>query len=493
MVAPGTPTSPRPRARFRTVAAVSAPLVAVATLMLGLRVGAGDAVRAAVVFGAPAGRAAPDGTSRIAWQLLTVVDDRGVRETVAIGGLEAVLRTGDGREARWSGATNEDGIAEMGFALEGLSGDRPPDLELTVRAPGDPEPLVAGRARWEPSPAQRPVAHAPAVRPTKRRGPVDLDVLVEGERLVTGDDSNVWIRATLPEGVAPEQVRLELSPEPGLELGATRGTLCPTTTRASFAPAKMRAVGHVTGVGIKALRGEEVVGEWFGALPVAAGAFHADLPRATEAGRPFEVRIVAPNPRTVAYAEVQDERGRVAAAALAVKGAAGEIPHAMFHVPPLAPGLHWLAVSGEPRGAETRAGAAMAWPFLVGQAPGVSPTLACSVGPYLLEHPAGAFPRWTALDGLPARHAKNRRRHAAGLAIALVSLLAAAVLEALLLTASAREAKAVMAEAARVAEDVEPGASVVLTSRTPGGSLAVALLLAVLGFALLAALIVAKG
>src|SRR5690606_22434557 len=73
--------------RLRTVLVVAAPIVSVATLMIGLRVGAEDAVRAAVVMGAPPARALPDGTTALAWQLLTLVHDRGVRETIPIDGL----------------------------------------------------------------------------------------------------------------------------------------------------------------------------------------------------------------------------------------------------------------------------------------------------------------------------------------------------------------------------------------------------------------------
>src|SRR5690606_21195943 len=93
------------------VLVVAAPIVSVATLMIGLRVGAEDAVRAAVVMGAPPARALPDGTTALAWQLLTLVHDRGVRETIPIDGLTVVARA-RGREARWEGRTNEDGIAE---------------------------------------------------------------------------------------------------------------------------------------------------------------------------------------------------------------------------------------------------------------------------------------------------------------------------------------------------------------------------------------------
>lgn len=487
--------------RARTALVVTVPLVAVATLVLGLRLGAGDAVRAAVVFASPPARPAPDGRARLAWQVLTLLDDRGVRETVATKGLVVRARLG-GAEGTWTGETNEDGIAEVEIPLTGLEVGTP--VELEVRAPGEAEPLARGRARWDEDVVRagreraRESRGPDAVRPAKREGAVGIDVLVEGERLVTGFDTNAWLRLTLPEGAATPVV--ELAPEPGLEVASERPSPCPARgAGVAWVPLRLRATGHVTGVGVKAVRDGATVGAWFGALPVAAGAFHAEIPSAPAAGAPFDVRIVAPNPRTVAYAEVQDEAGRAAAAALAVERKGDELPSATFHVPGLAAGLHWLVVSGEPRGAETRAGAAMAWPFLVGAVDGVDATSACSSGPWLLAHPAPRFTRWTALDGLPDRHARNRRRKALGMAVALVSLLAAGLLEALLLTAAARETRAVMAAVTAAADEAlgaegrgtEGGAA--MTRGTPGGSLAVGLLLAVIGFALLGALLLAKG
>ena len=114
---------------------------------------------------------------------------------------------------------------------------------------------------------------------------------------------------------------------------------------------------------------------------------------------------------------------------------------------------------------------------------------ACSVGPWLAQRPAPGFPRWVALDGLPARSAANRFRHLLGLGIGLVALLAAGILETLLLVAASREARIAM-QLAELDED-DPDAKKV-TAKPPGGGLVMALLIAVLGFALLAVLLIAK-
>src|SRR5205823_438618 len=104
----------------------------------------------------------------------------------------------------------------------------------------------------------------------------------------------------------------------------------------------------------------KVGGSWFGVLPVAAGAFLPSIDRVVPEGKPTEAVLVAPNPRSVVYAEVDDEAGRAAAAALDVRIEPGDpTPRARFVIPPLAAGLHWLVVSGEPRGGERLGGAAV--------------------------------------------------------------------------------------------------------------------------------------
>ena len=151
---------------------VGAPLVSVATLMIGLRIGAGESVHSATISAAPPGKPGPDGKTRVAWQLATSLDERMVKEMIAVPGLTVVARTKT-EEARWSGRTNDDGIAEVNLAFASLTpGD---DVELDVRADGDAVPLAKGHVTWSaPSWGGQ---HEGAVRPTSRSGAIGLDVL----------------------------------------------------------------------------------------------------------------------------------------------------------------------------------------------------------------------------------------------------------------------------------------------------------------------------
>ncbi|MDB5212489.1 MAG: hypothetical protein JWO86_416 [Myxococcaceae bacterium] len=507
--------------RLRSVLKIGAPLVAILTLMIGLRVGAGEAVRAAVVFGAPPGHPAPDGKTRLAWQILTFVDDRGVKETVPVGALTVIARS-KGHEARWSGASNGDGVAEVALEMEGLAFGDP--IELEVRAKDEKAPLAAGMATWGEPKAERSTttANGGYARPTVRNGIVGLDVVIEGERLIAGFPTSVWVHATTPPGIASVGLPMEADPEPGLLASKEKTTTC----GAGWAEVAMTAQAHVTGSAFMAYRprgagagaeaeagaGAEAnasadagadagrgggggtrmpVGRWFGALPVAAGAFFISVPRALEANKAETAVLIAPNPRDVVYAELDDTRGRVVAGALAVVTEKGEpTPRARFELPPLAAGVYWLVVSGEPRGAEHMAGAAVSRTIVVGDVPGVDVHDACSLGPWVAQRPATGFPRWIALDGLPVRSAENRSRHLIGLLIGVLSLLAAGILETLLLVAASREAR-VSLQLAELDED-DPSAAKV-TAKTPGGGLVVAVLIVVMGLALLAVLLIAKG
>src|SRR5262249_44950124 len=146
-------------------------------------------------------------------------------------------------------------------------------------------------------------------------------------------------------------IAVETETEPGLSVAAPATTTC----EGGWAQVDATAYAHVIGASFSARTATEPpqTGLWFGALPVAPGAFFVSVPRVLPANEASQAVLIAPNPRKVVYAELDDRRGRVAAAALDVVTTADDpVPRARFDLPPLSPGLHWLVVSGEPRGAE---------------------------------------------------------------------------------------------------------------------------------------------
>ena len=132
--------------RAETLAIVLTPLVAMATFALGLRVRASATVQAAIVYAAPPSAGRPG----LAWQVLTLRDERGVREAIPVAGVSIVARSG-GHESTWQGETNADGIGE-GVARSPRNPRGRHRSDLTVRAKDDPVPLAEGRARWAKEP-----------------------------------------------------------------------------------------------------------------------------------------------------------------------------------------------------------------------------------------------------------------------------------------------------------------------------------------------------
>jgi hypothetical protein len=460
--------------RWERGAIVLTPLAAVATMAVGLRLGASPSVRAAVVYGAPPSR----DHAGLAWQLLTLVDDRSVKEAVAMPGLSVVARAGE-REARWEGATNADGVAEMWLDLPGVAaGDA---VSIEVRASGEKAPLATGAVAW-PSDAARDVPAGPSfARPSKQDGELLIEVAIYGSRLVPGSPSSVWVhvrdRAT---GADVAGATLEADTEPGLSLTAARVT----TDESGWAELHATAQIHVVALGLRSeTRGGTTPrrGAWYGALPVAPGASIVDVPFEIPAGEPHAFDVVVPTVLPRVYVEVDDDVGRAFATALDVERTESG-PHAVVHVRPLPAGNYWLVTAGDPRGAESVSGAAVARPFVVGDAP------TAGLGPHLATVAPPRFSRFVALDGLPGRRRAEGGRHRQGILLAFGSLAIAAALEALLILRGVQRARRELAHMAEMLDN--PGKP--LENRFSATNVVLGLLIALLGFALLAALLTWK-
>ena len=474
-------------ARGHTIAMVVTPLVAMATLALGLRIGAGNAVHAALVYGAPPAR----GSTARAWQVVSVLEDRAVRESVPLKGLTvratAPARGGaPAREAVWSGDTNVDGVAEIRLDMPWLKDGEP--LDVVVSSAADPAPLARGKVAWSTEPwASNPPA--PFVRPSKRDGDVALDLAIQGGALTPGFPTSTWIRATDAASGAPlPGVTIDVEPEPGLTVPVPTTTTCAE----GWAEISAQPIIHVVGLSLHAHAAGGKSGDWYGSPPVAPGASYVALPPTLDGREAHAFDVIAPTAREVAYVEVDDAEGRAVAAALTLEAKPGEQPHARFEVPPLAGGLHWLVTSGEPRGADSLRGAALARPFWVEPGAGEAradpaPRGPCALGAHLATHPAAAFHRWLALDGFKGREDANAKSHRIGLALSLGSLAVAAVLELLLILTGTQRTRDDLQRAARDLDDRGAGAS--MTTRTSTGSIAIGVLIALLGFGLLASLL----
>lgn len=483
------------RARVERVLLLVAPALAMTAVALGLGFGARSDERAAVVYGAPPSAA---GTG-LAWQVATFREVHGAREPLALTQVVVVARPEkDGApepedEVRWTGATNEDGMAEMLLPLPPT-----PAVELEVRSGG--ALLARGRAQIESGPrAPRLPAWAPFAR---REGAVVLDVAVVGQRVASGFPASLWVRATDATTHAA-LAGVTVTPESDGALSSAPGGAL--TDGRGWASVVATPMGHAVALIVHARAQDGRTGDWAGALFVSPGA--AGL-TASDRYAPDEqpaFDVVAPNLRTTSYVEIDDARGRAWGAIVPLATQEGAMPRASVRAPRLAAGLYWVLASSDPMGAALLGPGTIARPFFVAAsddaalamgpdpetcaAPHTTLEAGHALGPCLALAGASTVARWVALEGFAEQHAHDRRKAAAGLAVALGSIGIAVVLETILLMRAWHSARAGL----RAATTGEGADAAVGVQMERAGNVVVALLVALLGFGLLAALLVRTG
>lgn len=462
--------------RLRTAILVFTPLVAVLVLVLGLRIGGKDAVHAATIWGAPASG------GRLVLQVVTMLDDRGVRESVPLSGVHvAVTETETGAVTTFDGDTNADGVIEVVVPVTG----KKQAFSAKITARGEPRPLAEGTFVAPTGPFGPGARRGAQVRATQRTGELVVDTFVTDERLVVGKSTPIVVRVTTPGGENVSDARLSVVPEPGVE-----ATPFSRTCKSGYGFGAATALFHTVGMRIEAELPDGRKGATFAAYPVAHGAYDVDAPRDVASGAPFTVTVRAPNVRRVAYTEIDDEHGRVFATPLAFDALPAG-PSATFQAPPLAPGLYWIVTASDPKGAERIEGATVARVLRVGHARAEA-DLDCDARADLAMHPGDGFVRTELLDGLPGRREGDTKRARLGLTIALVGLFSAAIVETVLALRVVREAREAIESAVRASERDDDAAASRVTRRSSAGSVVVGVALVVLGFALLAALLVWK-
>jgi hypothetical protein len=457
--------------RFERAAIVLTPVVSLATVALGLRIGAATRTHGALVYGAAPGAGRPG----LACQLVTMADDTGVREAVSVPSM-SVVATSAGHEARWQGGSNLDGVAEVWLGLPDVHWGDAVSLTATT-AQG--EVLARGAFNWPPAPARAQIEEAP-VRPMKRAGKLWLDVFVNAGRLAPGFESQVLVRVKQgPGGVPLAGIELTANPEPGLTVPVTSART-DTEGWAALAVTADYLIASWT-LQAKAPSGEPRTGEWIGALPVAPGGAFVSLPALLPAGEPRSVDVLLTTVSPRMYIEVDDAAGRDFGAAIDVeKTPRGGL--ARIEIPPLTAGKYWLVTSVDARGATSLSGGTLAYPFEVGE-PGKSPV------PRLAAVAPPAFSRFLAVDGMARRRGLGDARRRRGQTLALGSLIIAACLEILLVLRASQRAKRHLAALSEASLEAGGGS---VASDLGATGLVVFVLVSLLGFALVAALLLVR-
>jgi hypothetical protein len=461
------------RPRAERLLLVLTPAVAMATVAVGLRLGARGDLRAAIVRAAPA---AAGGTG-LAWQILVFDEERGAREPASGLELDVLARAGNA-SATWHGVTNADGVAEALLALPSADG-----VSLEVRSGG----VVLARGAAEPRPAleEHTAGSAGWLRFARREGPVALDVALLGARAAPDFPADLQVRATdavshapLGSSVVSIDSDSSLHPVPG----ATG-----TTDARGWVHLLAVPVGLAVTATLHARAPDGRTGEWIGGLYMSPGAPSVTTEPRVEPNAPLRLGITMPTARSAAYVEIDDARGRAWAAAQPLTLRPDGTAHTDMEAPGLAPGLYWAVASADPESNAALGAGTIARPFFVALSDEAALAFgtereACApprdvretrsaLGPCLALSAIVPAARWTAIDGFVAQRALDRDARSKGLAVALGALAIAIALEALLLLRAAAGGGAGRGNG---------------RART----VAVAVLVGLLGFALLAAFIV---
>jgi hypothetical protein len=454
---------------------VLTPAIALTAVGVGLHIGGRGAVRAAVVRGAPPSAA---GTG-LAWQVVVFEEEQGARETAAGVPLEVIARTAGAPDATWRGVTNDDGVAEVSIAAHDARG-----LSLEVRS-GD-HVLARGDVTEPP----KGDARAPLggwTRFAHREGAIALDVALLGARAAPGFPADLWVRATdaaTHTPIASASVALDPIDSDGLEIAAGgQPTPAGRTDSRGWTHLPVTPIGLAVTAALSARGAGARTGAWVGGLFMSPGAPRIDVAPRIDPRAPVALGVTMPIARSLAYVEIDDAQGRAWAASPHLAPGADGTSHTELEAPALAPGLYWAIAAADPTGAATLEAGSSARPFFVAPtddaalafgadrevcaAPRDPRETASAVAACLALAPiapGGGAARWTALDGFVLQRQLDREARERGLGIALGALAVAIALEAVLLLRAAVGGRA----------------------RT----VAVAVLVGLLGFALLAAFIV---
>lgn len=435
------------------VALTVIPAVTVAVVAIGLRLGAGESVRGAIVYAAPRGANA---TSWL-WQVRTFGEYWGARETISVG-LRAVAEAG-GKRVEARAHTNDDGVAELDFATDA----RPERLEL--RADDTDEILASGAVRWEET-SWKNDAGETWVKPTSRHGPIELAVAAPGARLVAGFLGTLVVNV---DGAPATEVEVTADGD-ALDVATAKLTPCPSGRGALT----VTPIMHVAALTLHAKAKDGRTGDWYGPVPVAHGGMQLGSLDVSDA-----TTITSPGNAHRAYWEIDDDAGRVRAGIVDLAGDdLDPRPHARLSFAGLPEGDYWAVVSPDPTGAENIEDAAIARRVHVGK-DALPPCVALD----RLARSARGFPRWIAIDGMVGKHVALGRRRGRGRSVALLGIFSGGLVELLLVLRAARASK-------RDLERLERGgADAKVQPRFGALEIAIAIGIAMLGFALLAALV----
>jgi hypothetical protein len=267
-------------------------------------------------------------------------------------------------------------------------------------------------------------------------------------------------------------------------------------------------MGHAVALTLHARASGGRTGLWAGALLVSPGAAQLSARDRYSPEEEPALDLVMPNVRTTGYVEIDDANGRAWAAVVPLSAPDGGLPRASVRAPRLAPGLYWVVAGSDPAASALLGPGTIARPFFVAGTdelalafgtdrddcarPRDPRELARAVSVCAALVGPAPTPRRHVLDGFAASHERRAHKRARALAVALGAIAIAMALETVLLLRVGHRARTGLRDV--IGGQVtggEPEVRDALTERA--GRLGMMLLVALLGFVLLAAFLARAG
>lgn len=300
------------------------PFLAAAIFVIGVRIGAHDALLGItlrvprVAMGAPL----------LPIEVTLFEDDRTVRERRP-NATATVFATRCGKEQTIKLETDLHGDGVIAIPLDAACADR----TLTLRVEAAPKKVIfSDTIRLSETPTSA-TTEGPMV--PLGRGPADapLSVFSLTPAIPAQESSPLWIRSNVGAIAS-----LKVEPEGGLTIDKTTASDC----NASLWEVLATPSFHVTGMTVTATFKDttRAAATWFGAIPIAKGTAAITMPNSlkTSAGR--EVPFRFPGEREAAYVAIDGISGRV--------WEARQSPTVPAILPALPNGLYWLHIASEP-------------------------------------------------------------------------------------------------------------------------------------------------
>ncbi|MFO0665633.1 MAG: hypothetical protein U0174_16880 [Polyangiaceae bacterium] len=396
------------------------PFLAAGIFVLGVRVGAHDALLGVILHVPHVSATA----TVVPIEVNVFEDDRTVRESKPNAHVSASASL-CGKEHVLEADTGVHGDGVLAIPLEPGCHDRTLLLRIRVRNPAEPNAESAHvfqeTIRLPETPGAPPTPMAPIGRETAD-GPLTVTALTPA--LPAQEASSLWVRSR--KGAI---ANLVVEPEGGLDIGKVSASGCDE----SVWEVRATPLFHVTGMKVTATFKDASQGtaSWFGAIPVAKGTAAITLPSSIKSATGLRVPFRFPGPRDSAYVAIDGPDGR--------HWETRQAPSEPATLPTLNPGLYWLHIASEPLQAAERPQVSTK-PFMV------STMTECEAAIDLMNRAGSMDVAKTdgIYEGLPRDAAA---KHRLGLFIAMFGLALGLAIEILVLT-SVRSSKLVDIEGA---------------------------------------------